>query len=68
MLGSYLAPGVTRQKAELTVALERPGGFVGIFFFFLRYAVLKKKKKKGPVFAANTCNLLQSLSDKTVLP
>lgn len=38
--------------------------------FFLE----KKKKgggkgvKKGPVFAANTCNLLQPLSDKTVLP
>lgn len=39
--------------------------------FFKRYAVLKKEKnggEKGPVFAANTCNLLQPLSDKTVLP
>lgn len=67
MPGSYLAPGETRQEAELTVALERPGGFVGIFFFKV-CGSQKEKKKKGPVFAANTCNLLQSLSDKTVLP
>lgn len=54
-----------RQEAELATAVQR------FFFFFKGMRISKRKKKeekKGPVFAANTCNLLQPLSDKTVLP